>query len=243
MALPSQGVRAFIEDCYQLISANSPTVPLHGDDISKGIQYMNELLNYYGATGLMTPISRQVDFTVAIGQGFITFGDAAYTPIPDITSAGRLVNLENAWLTLNGVAYPLIDESRNQFFNSYYFDPLQGLPRYIIVYPETNLTKVRIFPAPSQVYNLSVYGKFELGALTSNDTMDTVPNYYIDYLRLAVAKKLSRYKGRSAAWDEKLEADYREAKDEIKAASSISMAININQESWLNGSWRVRSGI
>ncbi|MBP9870398.1 MAG: hypothetical protein KBC53_02735 [Nitrosomonas sp.] len=243
MTQPSQTVRDFISDCYQLVSANSPTVPLHGNDESKGIQFLNELISAYSANGLMLTVAKQVDFTVAIGQGEITFGQSDYTPTPDVTTEGRLANLENAWLTLENVTYPLVYEDRNDFFNSYYYSPLQGLPRFIIVKPQTNLTTVKIFPAPSQVYDLSIYGKWTLNSFTANDTMDTLPHYYIRYLRFAVARDLAVYKSRGNAWTEKLEAMFREAEKDMEATSSVNLDININQQSWLNGSWRVRSGI
>lgn len=243
MTQPSQTVRDFISDCYQLISASTPTVPLHGNDQSKGIQFLNELISAYSGTGLMLTIPKQVDFTVAIGQGEITFGEADYVPTPDITTEGRLANLENAWLTLQNVRYPLIDEGRHDFFNSYYFAPLLGLPRYIIVKPETNLTRVQLFPAPSQVYDLSIYGKWTIPLFTANNTMDTLPHYFIRYLRLAVARDLAYYKGRANAWTDKLEAMFREAEKDMESTSSLNLDININQQSYLNGAYRVRSGI
>jgi hypothetical protein len=243
MSEPSQSVRLFINDAYQLISASTPTVPLHGDDLSKGIQFMNELLQDYSATGQMLTVSQQVDFTVGINQGYITFGDLSFVPTPDVTAAGQLVNLESAWLTLNGVTYPLIYEQRNDFFNAYKYDPLQGLPRYVIFFPETNVTKLRIFPAPSQVYSLSVYGKFRMSPFSSNFDMSSLPFYYLRYLKLAVARDVSYYKGRSEAWTPKLEAMYDEAYKNMVAATSVNLDININNESWLNGAWRVRAGI
>ena len=39
----SQTVKQFVTDAYQLISANSPTVPLQGNDMLKGVQFLNEL--------------------------------------------------------------------------------------------------------------------------------------------------------------------------------------------------------
>ncbi len=245
MSEPSQSVREFINDSYQLISAASPTVPLHGNDLSKGIQYLNELLLSYSANGLMITVSKLVPFTVNINQGFITFGPTDFTPPPviDVTTEGRLVNLENAWVQLDGITYPLIDESRNDFFASYKYEPLQGLPRYIIVTPNTNYTTVQIFPAPSQVYDLFIYGKFQLSALDSNMQMSELPTYYLRYLRFALARDLAVYKGRAEAWTPLLDQMYRQAELDMIAASSQNLDVNTNQESWLNGAWRVRSGV
>jgi len=242
MALYAQPVRDFVQDAYQLVSANSPTAPLHGNDLQKGIQFLNELLKAYSSSSLMLTISKKISFPVQIGQQFVTFGDPTYTPTPDVTE-GRLSNISNAWLLLDGVTYPLIDESRNVFFGSYKYEPQLGLPRFIILTDDTNLTTMQLYPAPSQVYTLFVYGKFELPYLTANDDMAMFPLYYYRYLRFALARELAFYKGRSSAWDAKLEAMYQEAKDDMESVSEMNLTIDSDNESYLNGSWRVRAGI
>lgn len=243
MSEPQQSVRQFVTNSYQIVSAATPTVPLQGSDLSLGILILNQLLNQYAANGLMITVSKQVDFTLSIGQNEVTFGEPDYVPTPDITSEGRLVNLLNAWVTLQGVTYPLIDESRTEFYSSYKYDPLTGLPRYVIVIPQTNLTTLRVFPGPSQPYELSVYGKFQLSELTSNDDMSELPSYYYMYLQFALAKYLAVYKARIEAWTPKLEEMLVSLKQDMEAASSVNLDININNESFLNGAWRVRAGI
>lgn len=238
----AQTVKAFVQDSYQLVSASSPTVPLHGDDVKKGVQFMNELLNYYSTTGLLTPIAREVTFTLPIAQEFITFGSASHVPTPDVTE-GRLSNLQNIWLVLDNVTYPLIIENRNVFYQSYKFDPQLGLPRFAIVTNEVDLTTIRFYPAASQVYTVHVYGKFQLPDLTENDTMAILPTYMIRFLRLALAKDLSIYKGRVQAWNQQLEDMLVQAEQTIMAASSINLNIETEQESYLNGAWRVRAGV
>jgi hypothetical protein len=242
MALFAQTVKRFVQDAYQLISASSPTVPLHGDDMSKGVQFMNELLKSYSSSGLLLTVAKRVNFVLPIAQRFVTFGDPTYVPTPDVPN-GRLANLENAWLTLDGVEYPLIDESRNVFYGSYKYAPQQGLPRFIIITNDTNLTTMQFYPSASQQYDVTVYGKFELPYVTENDDMSALPLYYYRYLRFALARELAYYKGRSSAWDEKLEAMFQEAKDEMESASTINLVIDTANESYLNGSWRVRAGI
>jgi hypothetical protein len=238
----SQTVKGFVQDAYQLVSANNPTVPLQGDDMQKGIQFLNELLQDYSSTGLLLTVAKTVQFTVAIGQSEITFGTPSQIPTPDVTS-GRLANLINAWLTLEGVTYPLIDESRNVFLGSYKYDPQLGLPRFCIIYNETDLTRMRIYPGASQVYTLNVYAKFELAPLTQNSTMAVLPLYFSRYLKFALARDLAFYKGRSSAWDEKLKDMYTEAKQNMESVSTINLLIDSANESYLNGSWRVKAGI
>ncbi len=237
-----QTVKQFISDAYQLISANSPTVPLQGNDMLKGVQFMNELLAFFSATGLMLTIAKQVDYTLPIGQRIITFGAATVTPTPDVT-VGRLANNENSWLTLDGVEYPLIDISRNVFNASYKYIPQQGLPRFIIITNNVETTSMRFYPAASQVYDVSTYGKFELPPFAENGTMADLPLYYQRYFRLAVAKDLAMYKGRSQAWTPRLEEMLGAAEDVMQATSSFNLTIDTGNESYLNGSWRVKAGI
>lgn len=238
----AQAVKDFVQDSYQLISASTPTVPLQGDDMSKGIKYLNQLVRQYSATGLLTPIARHITFTLPIGVEEITFGSTDAVPTPDVQE-GRLSNLQNAWLLLENVTYPLIQANRNTFFNSYKFDPQQGLPRFVIVTNEVEITRVRFYPSASQVYEVNIYGKFQLPAFTENGYMDNIPQYQTMFLQLALGKYLSVYKGRSQAWNQMLEDMLTEARQTIESVSSVNLNIETEQESYLNGSWRVRAGV
>lgn len=235
-------VREFVDQSYRLISASSPTVPLHGSDLSLGIRVLNQLLQAYASTGLMLTIAKDASVNLAIGQQEVTCGAAAFVPTPDIT-IGRLANLENAYLLLDGVTYPLIIESRAEFLSAWKYDPLQSLPRFIIVYFDNEITRLRLYPAPSQVFELNIRGKFQLSELTSNDNMSLVPEYYHLYLMFALAKKLSKFKGRSSAWTDDLEKEYRELKINIVASSEVNLSITGERESLLNGAWRLRAGV
>jgi len=240
--LYAQTVRDFVTDAYQLISASSPTVPLHGNDLQKGIQFMNELIKSYSSSSLLLTIAKEVSFNIVQNQSVITFADPTYTPAATVQQ-GRLSNLERAWLNLDGVDYPLVDEDRGVFFGSYKYEPQIGLPRFVIITNDLNVTTMRLYPGPSQGYTVFVYGKFELPYLTSSDTMEQFPLYYYRYLKFALARELAFYKGRSSAWDQKLEMMFQEAKDEMESVSTMDLAIDSGNESYLNGAWRVRAGI
>jgi len=240
--LYAQTVNDFVQDSYQLISASSPTVPLQGNDLQKGIQFLNELVKSYSSSSLMLTISQKVNFKIQIGQLFATFADPSYVPAATV-QVGRLSNLERAWLELDGVDYPLIDESRGVFFGSYKYFPQLGLPRYVIITNDLNLTTMQFYPGPSQEYNVWVYGKFEMPYLVAGGTMAGFPLYYYRYLKFALARDLAFYKGRSAAWTEKLEAMFQEARDEMESVSTMDLVIDSANESYLNGSWRLRAGI
>jgi hypothetical protein len=168
------------------------------------------------------------------------------TPNPSQTlnvQQGRLSNLQNAWLLLQGVTYPLVDESRNVFFASYKFDPQEGLPRFCIITNDLDYTTMRLYPSPSQIYSIYVYGKFQLAQLTTTSTMAYVPQYYYQYFSFAVAKQLAFYKGRGQAWTPDLQAELERLSMEVDSISPINLTITSEHDSLLNGSWRVRAGI
>lgn len=235
-------VREFVTQSYQLISAHSPTTPIPGSDLSLGIKVLNQLLQSYAATGLMITIAKEISVPVAIGQEEVVCGPSTYSPTPDIT-LGRLANLDSAWLLLNGVTYPLIDESRNDYLAAWKYEPLQGLPRFVIVFPDTDVVRIRLYPRPSQVYDFNIRGKFQLAELTSNDNMGIIPQYYLRYLLFATAKDMAMYTGRAEAWTDRLEMMLQEATDVMVSASETNTAIVGDRESLLNGAWRVRAGI
>lgn len=235
-------VREFVRDCYNLITPGNPTVPLHGDDFTVGLRTLNRVLKSYAGTGLKLTIARTETTTLSIGQREVVCGDAAFLPTPDIT-AGRLANLEDAWLILDGVRYPLIPKDRSEFLSAWLYDPLQSLPRFAIVFAETKIVNIRLYPAPSQVFEFYCRGKFELSALDKDDTLDGLPDYYEMFLLYAVAKKLSRIKARPQAWTEDYEMEFRELKDEIIASSEVNLSITGERDTLLNGAWRLRAGI
>lgn len=309
-------VRDFAFQCYRLISASNPTVPLHGDDENLLITVLNQLLEYYASTGLMLTIAKTVSAPINLPIKYIYFTDRNYptittqTEIVQLTTGspifnvengglynvgdsvtgtgipantlilsifgnvitinnnatttglssltfthdntdpnvvyikeGRLANLNSAWLLLNGVTYPLISESRDEYLAAWKYEPLQGLPRFIITFPDTEVVKAQLYPAPSQFFEFFVRGKFQLSSLTSNDSMNVLPLYYQRFLLLACAKDVAMYKGRSEAWTDKLESMYVQAKDVMEASSEVNTAITGDRESLLNGAWRVRAGI
>lgn len=235
-------VRQFVTQSYRLISASNPTVPLHGDDLELGITVLNQLMQSYAATGLMLTIAKTVSIPLVINQQEVVIGPDTFVPMPDIT-IGRLANYDSAWLLLDGVTYPLIEQNRDEFLAAWKYDPLMGLPRYAIVYPDTEVVRIRIYPSPSQYFQFNLRGKFQITNLSSNENLDGLPDYYIRYLLFALARDMSLYKGRAAAWTDRLEQTYMESKDIMESASEVNTSIVGETESLLNGSWRVMAGI
>lgn len=235
-------VKAFVYDAYSLINASHPTTPLQQSDFTNGLRYLNRLLESYSGTALMLTIAAEQDVLINIGQQFVTFAAPNYIPTADVPF-GRLANLENAWLTLNGVTYPLNIANRNDFQAAWKYDPLQGLPRFVVFYPQVDVTSLRIYPAPSQQYLLHIYGKYELSSFGPNDTIGSLPNYYELFLLFSLAKQIAMFQGRMEAWTEKLEGMLMKYEADMMSVSSVNLKINDDYDDFLNGSYRVQAGI
>lgn len=177
------------------------------------------------------------------GLSNLTFTHDSSDPTVAYIKEGRLANINRSWLQLSGVTYPLIHKSVDEFLSAWKYEPLQGLPRFIITFPDTNIVRAQLYPAPSQGFIFFCRGKFQLSTLTANDDMSELPEYYQLYLMYAVAKYVSKFKGRASAWTPDLEAEYRELKDNIEASSEIDVSIAGDEQSLLNGAWRIRAGI
>lgn len=177
------------------------------------------------------------------GLSVLTFSQEVPHPSVVYIKEGRLANLDSSWLLLSGVTYPLIIKSRDEFLAAWKYEPLQGLPRFLITFPETKYVRGQLYPAPSQFYDFFARGKFQKTILTSNDTLEGLPDYFELYFLYAVAKYVSKFKARGSAWTQDLEDDYRELKADMEASSEVNLSIAGDEQSLLNGAWRVRAGI
>ncbi len=215
-----------------------PSLYFVGDGvIGNGIPNFTTIDSIVGNTITLTN-----DATIT-GASLLTFTHDISDPTVAYIKEGRLANLDSSWLVLSGVTYPLIDKSRDEFLAAWKYEPLQGLPRFIITFPDTNIVKATLYPAPSQFYRFYARGKFQKSILTSNDTLEGLPEYFELFFLYAVAKYVSKFKGRGSAWTPDLEEEYRELKDTMEAASEVNLSISGDEQSLLNGAWRTRAGI
>lgn len=235
-------VKQFVRGCYNIINAHNPTTTLIDDELQIGVDIINQLLQSYASTGLMITIAKTVTLPIVANQNELTVGAPDVIPVPDITE-GRLANLNEAWLTLTGVDYPLINVSQAEFLAAWKYNPLQGLPRFIVVFSEVDVVRLRLYPGPSQGYQFSMRGKFQLPTLLASDNMATLPQYQLLWTKFAGAKQIAFETGRADAWTAKLEAELQRLTDLMEAASEVDLAIVGDRESMLNGSWRVQAGI
>lgn len=241
-------VRDFVADAYRLINPYNPSSPLKGFDQNLAIRVMNYVLDSFAATGLLITIAQTAELDLTIGQQIISVGPPPPVTVPptpplyDI-NIGRLANLDSAWLLLDGVTYPLIYESRDTFLAAWKYDPLQGLPRFLIPFPNVDSVDLRLYPSPSQFFQFFMRAKFQLANVDANTDIGSLPEYYYLFFFFEVAKYLALFNGRADAWTPKLEAERQKLQDRMEAASEVNTSITGDRASLLNAAWRVRAGI
>lgn len=182
------------------------------------------------------------DATIS-GSSTLTFTQPIVIPGVVFIKKGRLANLNSSWLVLSGVTYPLIEKSRDEYLAAWKYEPLQGLPRFAITFPQTEYVDIRLYPAPSQFFEFFARCKLQISEYTKDSNMSNLPQYYIRYLLYACARDVSLFKGRADAWTARLEQTYQEALDVMVASSEVNLSIVGDEQSLLNGAWRVRAGI
>lgn len=236
-------IQQFVNFSYKLINPSNPPQPLQGNDLSDALFLLNQLLTTYASDGLMLTVASTQTTALAIAQETVVIGPPTFLPLPDII-AGRPASWDSAWVELTGVDYPLIFKTRDEWLSSFKYNPLQGLPRFIIPFPDVQTVTFRIYPAPSQYFQFYLRGKFQLTPYTSvSDTMTTLPGYYNRYLMFALAKEIAMFKGRASAWTPILEQSLVDATNNMASTSEVNLAIVGDEESLLNGSWRVKAGV
>ena len=160
-------IKQFLNDSYRLINPSNPTTPLHGNDESFGLRRLNDLLTSYASDGLMMTIASTQNVAMVAAQETITVGPPPPVTVPPTPplyniNIGRMANWESAWVQLQGVDYPLVFKTRDEWESAFKYVPLQGLPRFIIPFPEVLSVTFRIYPAPSQFFQFYIRGKFQL---------------------------------------------------------------------------------
>lgn len=230
----AESVRDFVKRAYQLVSANSPTIPLRDGDFTDGLYYFNNLLDQYGGNALLLTVPKVYSQAISAGTNVITF-DETVTP-------GRLSNILSCWLESNGTTYYLERFPISVFEDSYRYAPLTGLPQYAFFSQNLTSTQITLYPSPDKGYTFNLRGKFSVQNLLPNDTLDELPAYAKRFYLLALARELAIFKSRNEAWTPDLESRYLEAKKEMVSLSPINLTLRTTTGNFLNGAARVRSG-
>lgn len=153
-----------------------------GEQMTDGLFLLNALL------ATKTLKSRQIPY-FAEYELETEAGTASYY-IPGLVTAETLV------FFIGDVRYQIDVQGRKEFFGSDCVDGIQGPPWSGRLERVLGGTRLYLYLVPDQAYTVIARGKFSPGAVTIDQDLSlTMDDFYQEYLRYALAKKMCQYYG------------------------------------------------
>lgn len=150
-----------------------------GDQLNDGLQMLNSLLSFKTANQRLIPYYQEYQFPTIIGQ------ESYFIP--------NLILCETLTFELSTQRFSMALKTRQQYFATCRADNVNSLP-YIYHLERTfqggqSGSLLFMYYFPDQIYPFTLWGKFALANVTlSQDLSLTLDQYYIEYLRYALAE-------------------------------------------------------
>lgn len=159
----------------QVVSRELETVT--GQQLEDGLVYLNALLSLKSAYSRTVPYFRQYDFNAVIGQ--------------ETYFVENLVQPETLTFNIGPVRYSTMPQARRQYFGSGRVDNINSLPFNWHFERVLNGCNIYLYFKPADTYPIHIWGKFGFTNVTLNqDLLLTYDEFYIDYLRYRLAKRI-----------------------------------------------------
>lgn len=165
-----------------IVSRDFETVT--GSQISDGLDLLNALLAVKSADKRLIPYYTysEIALTVNVGDYFIP----------------NLVEVDPITFNIGPVRFPMQRMNRREFFGAPRVDDINSLPFSWEFEREKGGGRIRIYFLPSENFPLKFMGKYALNNVTLfQDLSLTLDNFYIEYLRYALADYLCEFNGLS----------------------------------------------
>ncbi len=156
-----------------IVARNLETVS--GDQITDGLFLLNTLLDFKASDIRLIPYFTRYAGTFVIGQ-------EAYN-VPG------LYEIETMTFNIGTVRYPMKNVTRDNYFGSGRIDNINSLPFSYHLERVKGGSNIYVYFLPVDTYVFNLIGKFALTDVTLMQDMSIVyDNFYIEYLRYALAK-------------------------------------------------------
>jgi hypothetical protein len=165
-----------ITNAYYLSGVVSRTLQsVTGDQISDGLNLLNDLLGVKSANTQLIPYFQEYDFTLVTNQ-------ETYV-IPN------LLAIETFVFFINSVRYATFESTRKNYQGSGRIENVSSLPFNWYLERGLNQSTLFLYFFPAGNYSAKIWGKFGLSQATLGQNLATVyDRYYIVYLRYALAE-------------------------------------------------------
>jgi|SRR5580692_4355134 hypothetical protein len=159
----------------QVVSRELQTVT--GQELSDGLTWLNALLSLKSANTRLIPYYQQYQFTAVIGQ------EEYFVP--------NLVQPETLTFNIGPVRYSTMPQSRRPYFGASRVDNITSLPFNWHFERTLGGSNIFLYFVPDQQYPVKIWGKFGFTDVALNQDLElTYEQYYIDYLRYRLAKRI-----------------------------------------------------
>lgn len=200
----------------QIVARGLQTVS--GEQISDGLFLLNALLSFKGSDIRLIPYFRRYEFDTVAGTEEYFIEDLLY--------------VDSLTFNLNTVRFSLIETTRREYFASPRVDNIQSLPNQYRVEREKDGSRIYLYFVPSQVFTMKLSGKFGLTEVTlDEDLQDTYDNFYIEYLRYALAEYICSDFG--VTFPDESKAKYMEIQKKLMEVSPADLSLE--KKSYFSG--------
>ena len=146
-----------------------------GSQISEGLFLLNALLDFKGTDLRLIPYFKRHTFNAVQGQ--------------EDYFVENLYYVDSMSFNIGVVRYSMFEMTRKDYFDTPRVDNIQSLPFSYRVERELGGSRIYFYFVPADTYVFKLSGKFALDEVTLNTDLTTVyDNYYIEYLRYALAE-------------------------------------------------------
>lgn len=146
-----------------------------GDQISDGLDMLNDLLGMQSANFGLVPYYTVYNFTAVAGQ-------EAYV-IPN------LLEIDTLTFNIGPVRYSMLEQNRTMYFGSGRVDNISALPFNYHLERGLNEATIYVYFLPADNYPMTLVGKFGLNqAALNTDLLTIYDRFYITYLRYALTE-------------------------------------------------------
>lgn len=194
----SYSVNKLITNAFYLSKVRSKDFQtVGGDDITIGLDLLNEVLSETSINTKMIPYYKEYEINAVIGQ------ETYFIPY--------LVEPFSLTFNMTTVRYATTQLSRREYHSTTRIDGIIALPFNVSFERVTGGCNMYVQFLPADTYPFKIWGKFALTLLTvgdlTTDLLLTYDMFYIRYLRYLLAQEICNYYGVAIAPEVKAVSD------------------------------------
>lgn len=192
----------------------TPFQPVQPEMLTDALWLLNEEISTMNANGLMIPYQSNLSFPITVGKDSYVIGTSGIVDI--VTSPFIEVNYIDVYW--NNIQYPIRIVTDKNVLDVFRTTNIQTIPDsarvHLKVAEDTNqlVTEIIFFNPPNQTYDCKIRGKQLLLAASLQTDITGLPDYYLRYFRLHIAKHITQFYPNNG-WSDQMETMYRDAEN------------------------------